>query len=59
MPRARPSLPASMMQRTRSLPVWEATSMTRRSPSTETARASLIRGSCPAGNLTSTTEPDT
>jgi len=59
MPRARPSLPESMMQRTVSLLRCCATSITRRAPSTSTDNASRMRGRPPCGKRTSTTLPDT
>ena len=59
MPRARPSLSASMTHRTRLRPICWATSMTRSLPSTATERASFIFGSRPGSKTASTTDPDT
>ena len=59
MPRARPSLPVSMMQRTVSSLRCCATSITQRLPSSVTVSASRIRGSVPRGKRTSTTLPAT
>ena len=59
MPRARPSLAASMTQRT----VWGSrcwdTSITRPAPPTWTVRASRMRGRGKVSKATSTTGPET
>ena len=59
MPRLRPSLPESMMQRTVSALKCCSTSITRRLPFSSTDSASRMRGSSPCGKRTSTTLPDT
>ena len=59
MPRPRPSLGESMMQRTVSPPTCWATSITWRLPSSSTSRASLSSGRSPSGKATSTTGPMT
>ena len=58
-PRPRPSLGESMMQRTVSPPTCWATSITWSFPLIGTVSASLISGSIPPGNATSTTGPKT
>ena len=59
MPRPRPSLGESMMQRTVSPPTCWATSMTSRRPSNSTSRASFSSGRAPPSKATSTTGPMT
>ena len=54
-----PADPVGSKKRTVALSTCWATSMTRRPPSVSTVSASRMPGSSPAGNVTSTTGPET
>ena len=59
LPPVDPAAPVGSKKRTVALSTCWATSMTRRPPSVSTVSASRMPGSSPAGNVTSTTGPET